>query len=161
MLCVFCTGIYFRDLRYLRPKAGKQAQNIDTPGENINVSWSPSGSLIACGNKKVEIATYIHVTKTLKFKLIYASQNVKIITYMRAENIYVTRFVNIYLNELHRTLSLLSMFAKAPSCTTGNFPTRSKRISELSLNRCVAGQGNFPEPKKIANRPTRQLHPAH
>lgn len=33
-------------------RAGKQAQNIDTPGENINVSWSPSGSLIACGNKK-------------------------------------------------------------------------------------------------------------
>lgn len=33
------------------PAANKCVSTIDTPGENINIEWSPNGQLLAVGNK--------------------------------------------------------------------------------------------------------------
>jgi len=39
----------------LLPLAGKCTNVINTPGENINIAWSPNGTYLAVGNKEDDI----------------------------------------------------------------------------------------------------------
>jgi THO complex subunit 3 len=53
-----------KSIRFWDIRSGKCEQNINLPGENINVAWSPDGQCIAVGNKE-DVVSFVDV-KTFK-----------------------------------------------------------------------------------------------
>ena len=47
-----------KSVRIWDARSGKCAANVPTKGENLNISWCPSGNTIAVGNKEDQVAPF-------------------------------------------------------------------------------------------------------